>query len=164
MPDGPHRLAAVVDLLDLLELRNAVIAHTSSLAADSRPVQVDRDREQQEPRPPVDRVETQRLPIADQVEDQPDDEPENCHGATLREQAARRFALPRVGEELPQELGISTAQVDANRGEPLAPADRLAGFRPGVDRGQDSAITFMCSGSHWVAKIFPATRNEGRPW
>src|SRR5438477_7834134 len=49
-----------------------------------RAAQVDRDREEQETRPPVDRVERQRLAVADQVADEPDHEPEQSHAHTSR--------------------------------------------------------------------------------
>ena len=41
------------------------------------------DREEQRARPEVDGIERQRLLVADEVPDQPDDEPEQRHEATL---------------------------------------------------------------------------------
>src|SRR3954447_7778819 len=43
------------------------------------PAEVDRQREEEEARPPVDGVESQRLAVADDVTDEPDDEPGQSH-------------------------------------------------------------------------------------
>src|SRR5438046_2808971 len=64
--------------------RNLPSSFATSLPTEAvRPAEVDRDRQEQQPRPPVDRVEVERLPVADQIADQPDEEPEQRHGLSL---------------------------------------------------------------------------------
>jgi nucleotide-binding universal stress UspA family protein len=48
----------------------------------ARPVEIEGDREDEAPRPEVHRVELERLVVADDVGDQPDDEPEECHSSS----------------------------------------------------------------------------------
>jgi hypothetical protein len=75
--------------------------------------------------------------------------------------------LPGVGEELAQEVGIDPREGDADRGQPLAPPDLLASARCAFDGGENAALssmTFIRSSLQSVAKIFPPTRNDGRPW
>src|SRR3954471_3863528 len=59
--------------------------------------EVDRDRGQQRPGPPVDRVEQQRLVIADHVRDQPDDKPDKGH-APIVSHPARLGVVTRPAE------------------------------------------------------------------
>jgi len=63
-----------------------VAAARSAVAETGRvlPAEVERDAEEQRARPEVDRVERERLVVADQRRDEPDGEPENGHAATLR--------------------------------------------------------------------------------
>ena len=46
-----------------------------------RLVQIDRGRQEERSRPPVDRVERERFLVSDQIGDEPDHEPEKSHGA-----------------------------------------------------------------------------------
>jgi len=75
--------------------------------------------------------------------------------------------LPRVCEQLRQQLGISHRQTDADRREPFAPPtfSQASGARStAVRMPPSSSITFIRSSLQSVAKILPSTRNEGRPW
>ena len=82
-------------------------------------------------------------------------------------QPRRRPPFPRVREQVGQQRLVGGAQIHPHGGQALAPPDlgadrwvRLAAVRIPAS----SSITFMCSSSQRVAKILPATRNEGRPW
>jgi hypothetical protein len=82
-------------------------------------------------------------------------------------QPTRCLVLPGIGEELAQQLGFDAGEGDADRGEPLAPPDLVAALGRALDPVRmppSSSMTFIGSSSHCVAKIFPPTRNEGRPW
>jgi hypothetical protein len=61
--------------------------------------EIDRDREEQKSRPPVDGIEDQGLVVADDVGDQPDDEPDQRHGATLSPSLAKPAAMLVVVED-----------------------------------------------------------------
>jgi hypothetical protein len=82
----------------------------------------------------------------------------------VSEKAPRGLALPRVDEQARERLVVDVTEIHPHRREPLAPPDLLASLGPTVDCGEDAAfVTFMCAASHWVAKILPPTRKEGRP-
>jgi sulfide:quinone oxidoreductase len=68
--------------------------------------EVDRDREEQRAGPEVDRIERQRLGVADQVPDEPDEEPEQRHGADSgdpigRQNRGKLAAMMRVNTDGP---------------------------------------------------------------
>src|SRR5205809_5266017 len=57
---------------------------TGSSALDHvRLVQIERDREEEQPSPPVHGVERERLLVADQVAHEPDEEPEQGHAQSI---------------------------------------------------------------------------------
>ena len=61
--------------------------------------EVERDGEKQESRPPVDGIEDERLLVADGVPDQPDDEPDEGHSASLCAPLAEPAAVLVVVED-----------------------------------------------------------------
>ena len=52
---------------------------TRRILLDGNIVDVERHGEEKRSRPPVDRVENERLLVADEIRDQPNDEPDDGH-------------------------------------------------------------------------------------
>ena len=55
----------------------------SARGQDAETAQVEREREDQRARPEVHGIEEKRLLVSDEVEDEPDSEPDECHGVLL---------------------------------------------------------------------------------
>src|SRR5262245_51341 len=62
-----------------------------------RLVEVDRGRQEQEAGPPVDWVERDRLLVADQVGNEPDEKPEQSHGRSIPGTPDRGITDPHRG-------------------------------------------------------------------
>jgi hypothetical protein len=79
---GPRSGFGEHELVPLAEVRSVLAA------------QVERNDQQQRPRPPVHRVDQQWLVVADRVRDEPDDEPEKCQGSSSGRFCTIRVATP----------------------------------------------------------------------
>src|SRR3954471_8502758 len=82
----------------------------SGAAGDAaRPAHVHREREQERPGPEVDGIEDQRLPVSDEVEDQPGQKPEQRHRDAATAASAPTTATGRrASRRTPRETLPST--------------------------------------------------------
>jgi len=75
------------------------------------PGEIERDREQQRACPRVHGIEVEAFCIADQVRDEPDDEPEECHESTVV--VARSI---RIGTSPQSRSGVTPIRLVARPG------------------------------------------------
>lgn len=70
--------------------------------------EVERDGEEEGSGPPVDGIERERLPVADQVGDEPDDEPDQCHRCASLGSDAVSLSL---NERSASQLGVAALRL-----------------------------------------------------